>query len=706
MQKTKVSLLLSFGQNLHLTSIRLKCDRASPCDTCVKRGLSLSCAYAQPNRFSKVTPKQPHLPSYASLQERITQLENLVANRLTNAEKTIGENDNIEDCPSFYTKPQVNRNESSISSSDKGRISVKQEGTTWVEGDHWSAILDGISELKDSLEPGNPGERDTEASDVQGPDILLGGQHQVQKHEIFAALPERPVADRMISQFIKSVEIAPMVVHIPTFLNEYEHFWNHQEQTPILWMGLLFGILCLAALHQQSGFEPPTNPPQNTPESAHLGRLAQRYRTKIAQCLVLGNYTKPARYSVEALLLYMHVEYVRSQDTQTGLWILLGITIRLALRMGYHRDGADFFPKISPFHAEIRRRVWTVIVMMDCGASQQFGLPKMLQTRQCSTAPPRHLLDEDLTEDMRELPPARPDSMATTVQYFVVKNRLIIENGHIAELKTLTKSPEYIEVLRLDGNLQSIYEGIPPTLMMRPMSKTILDSPSLIVHRVYVALLYFTSKCILHQIYLIPSWTNTFYKYSRTACIEAALEILHIQQILDQETQPGGRLYDDRGKVSSVVRSGFLVATTILCVDINHILSQKLSMDSQVNPDLGSNKKAIVALRGSHQVWLRSCNSSKEAQQAARAIEIVLAKATPETTEATTPSTTAWDGMTLVNATDTIEDQAFDDMLLAVNPILYAGLQSDAGEFPEFSGLDLEMASSPTLPSLFWVSAD
>ena len=662
---------------------RLKCDRDHPCDNCVKRGLSLSCTYVNFSKtFASPGPTQARPPAYQKLQERIGQLEDLVASRMNDMDQGVAESINTSECSSLSPNTATNQSSpSQTSSSRKGRIRREDAGTIWVEDDHWTAILDGISELKDlnECDAGDSGAETLDASNSLGPELLLGDRPRLNEQDILAAVPPRPMADRLVSQFLKSVEIAPMVIHIPTFLKEYEHFWEHQTQTPILWVGLLFAIMCLAVIHQQSGFEPS----HAAHDKADAGDVGALYRTKTTECLVLGNYTKPSRYTIETLLLSMHVEYVRSQDAQTGLWMLLGMTIRLALRMGYHRDGSDFSSQISPFHAEMRRRVWCIIVMIDAGAAAQFGLPRMVQVPQSSTAEPRNLFDEDIEESMCELPAARPESVQTPVQYFVAKNRIVSVFGKISDLKILTQPPDYGDILKLDGILQGVYDGIPHSLAMRPMSKTITDSPSLIINRIYVALLFLRSKCILHQTYLIPSWISQYYKYSRTACIEAALEIVQIQQILDQETQAGGRLYEDCGKVSSVVRNDFLLATTILCVDINYALTKR--------PDLALDDKVIGALRSAHLTWLRSCPSSREARQATRAIEVVLAKGPGVDTS----TSLDWDGASIdVSITESRFDLTFDDMLMTTNPTLFAGWKgSETTGFPDLSAMDFDMAS-------------
>ena len=696
-RKWVYSFAFQSGRLLILLEHRLKCDRGHPCDTCLKRGLSLSCTYIISSTNSRISTgqNQSRPPAYLKLQERIDQLQDLVVSQLKGSDEYRAESSHVDEyLPSLISSNSDQEGSSQAPLTRVGHISVEGAGTTWVESDHWTAILDGISELKGALEDisSTTGDDDLAIANSIGPQLLLGEQKSVKTQDVLAAIPCRSIVDRLVSQFVKEVEIAPMVLHIPTFLNEYEHFWDHQDETSIIWIGLLFAIMCLAVLHQQYGFET-VSPVLNAQDGTDSGRLVQLYRTKIAQCLVLGNYTKPSRYAVETLLLYMHVEHFRSKDTETGLWILLGITLRLALRMGYHRDGSDF-SQISPFHAEMRRRVWCILFMMDAGAAAQFGLPRMVQVTQSNTAEPRNLLDEDIQEDMCELPSARPESVHTPVQYFVAKNRLISVFGKISDLKTLTEPPDYADVLKLDTSLQSVYNSIPGPLVMRSMTKAILDSPAMIMQRVYVALIFFKAKCILHRTYLISNRTDQRYMYSRTACVEAALQILQIQQILDHETQAGGRLYDDRGKVSSPIRNDFLLATIILSVDVNRaiITGSTTTMLHIGKADVESSEKVMAALRNAHLIWLRSCDSSREARQAVRAIEVMLAK----TQKAGASSSFLWERATVdsLSANDD-PNLALDAMLINPNLVLFAEPQgTDIDAFLDLSPLDLEMPSN------------
>lgn len=66
------------------------------------------------------------------------------------------------------------------------------------------------------------------------------------------------------------------------------------------------------------------------------------YRQRTVQCLVLGNYTEPRAYTVETLLLYYISDHFRTSDTQFGSWMVFGLIVRAAMRLGYHRDASHF----------------------------------------------------------------------------------------------------------------------------------------------------------------------------------------------------------------------------------------------------------------------------------------------------------------------------------------------------------------------------
>lgn len=115
-----------------------------------------------------------------------------------------------------------------------------------------------------------------------------------------------------------------------------------------------------------------------------------QYQYLAAVALSLGDLSKPTAYTVEALMVYAGCEFMRGKSSQMNVWLLTGLILRVALRMGYHRDSRHF-PNISPFEGEMRRRVWWGLYQFDVLTSFQLGLPSMVRSIQADTEWPRNL---------------------------------------------------------------------------------------------------------------------------------------------------------------------------------------------------------------------------------------------------------------------------------------------------------------------------
>ena len=139
------SLLLLSGVCTHCGRPRLKCDRGQPCGTCAHRGLSLSCFYVHSN----LDRSQPRSTTNASAQARIGQLEALVLslmNRLKGQASTETQDVAKDSSPRHMSdyKGDTLLDDPSQLSESLGRISLDNSGTSYVEGSHWTAILDGV----------------------------------------------------------------------------------------------------------------------------------------------------------------------------------------------------------------------------------------------------------------------------------------------------------------------------------------------------------------------------------------------------------------------------------------------------------------------------------------------------------------------------------------------------------------------------------
>ncbi|KAJ5190101.1 hypothetical protein N7472_009115 [Penicillium cf. griseofulvum] len=623
---------------------KLRCDRQHPCATCTQRGLGLSCAYSPSPQALGDGTAQPVRP-VATVQDRIKQLEELVVDLMQKTSAT-----NIP--PLASSKPSPNANTPLAANhasprvspsatpatdgahrvnspdSDHGSMRLTKSGASYVHGTHWAAVLDGIAELKDHFD------RDDEARvhplgtaqppqvNMSGPQLIHGFTKVTTRDEILASIPPRHIVDRLVSRYFNSFEMSPAVLHSVQFLREYREFWTDNSETPIIWIGLLFSIMCLATLFEQFQQGSQDQVP-GTPSKNELQGMVSNFRLRIVQCLILGDYTKGGVYVLETLLLYMAVELFIRRDAEIGIWILLGIIVQLSMHMGYHRDPKNFHG-ISPFDGEMRKRVWATMLEVQLGISMQMGLPRLIAQWQTNTTEPSNLQDNDFNKNTVTMPPSRPETDLTPMVFRIVKARMMTAIGYIWDFAADTRACSREETQRMEKNLRDARASIPECLQWRSMAECIMDSPHVIMQKICLEIMFYRAKLILHRKYLHLSQSNADYHQSQTACLNAALKLLAYQQILEEETQPFCQLHHERWKVSSLVNHDFLLATSVLCLYL-----KQSAGDANAQAESPTVHDIRTALNQAYGIWLQSSDTSREAWKAAKALSIVLSQPGP-----------------------------------------------------------------------------
>lgn len=111
------------------------------------------------------------------------------------------------------------------------------------------------------------------------------------------------------------------------------------------WLGLIFSMMALSSTSILSVGD-------EHPDTRHDVRETIRfYRSDCVQCLVLSNFSKPGPHTIETLILHMEAELILNKANPAHFYLLSGNTVRLALRMGLHRDPSKIRSNITEFQA-------------------------------------------------------------------------------------------------------------------------------------------------------------------------------------------------------------------------------------------------------------------------------------------------------------------------------------------------------------------
>jgi hypothetical protein len=357
--------------------------------------------------------------------------------------------------------------------------------------------------------------------------------------------------------------------------------------------------------------------------------VINRLQRNCCHCLINSNYTKVGKYKVEAMMLYTTTEYSKKGNAPVSSSIILGMIVKLAMRMGYHRD-ARHYSNISALEGEMRRRTWAMIAQLDALTAFQVGVPKHIQSWQSDTELPHNLFDEDFDENTIDLPESRPESVRTAATYAISKARIMSVFGRISDLAYSRKPTSYQEVLDLDRKLEVAHEAMASSLRMKPLHQSITDASALIMKRFTLDILYQKARIVLHRKYLTEAHQDSRLNYSRWVCINAAKETLRHQHDLFHESQVGGRLYSDRWFFTSLQNHDFVLAAMVICLE----LSKKTEADVKSRQQgygfsivLDGRDELLDALEKSRNIWQTNLRHSVEARKAFDALTIMLKKA-------------------------------------------------------------------------------
>jgi hypothetical protein len=401
-----------------------------------------------------------------------------------------------------------------------------------------------------------------------GTAFLFGSQKPMTQLELLQRFPPKQTADILVSRYFNTYDPGIHIIHGPTFQKQYDNHWMNPNDTPVIWLGLVFAMMCIALQsYTRAGDEPPE----------YRGRswaMSNEYRDYTAQCLAAADITSPITSMLETMILHTYADYARSRDSQAGMIVSTGIIVRLGMRMGLHRDSGPY-AGITAFQGEMRRRVWAAIRSMDLLFSAQAGLPPVVRPRDTNTEIPRNIFDDELFEDMSILPPSRSEEEATPTLFLINRTRLMYKLGEAVELTEVLTCASYEEVMKVDNQARELHDRISPHLKIRSMDESARDPSTLIMQRFTLELLFLKIICVLHRKFISASRVNPRFSYSRRACIDASMKMLQHQATLHRECQPGGRLRNVKWFISSLTTVDFLLAAMIVCSDLYHTARQE-----------------------------------------------------------------------------------------------------------------------------------
>ncbi|OKL55395.1 hypothetical protein UA08_09338 [Talaromyces atroroseus] len=630
--------LSKLGANLTITqnylnhqefAIHSQPSNAGTRNSCLRRGKPEECTYSSSEQERKyAVDYRPHYGSQHA-RERVAHLEKLLTEMRD--QMRVMERSSLEVSGILASSPEpFHDSESRLAprnghvADTVGKLTVTDDHAVYIGSTHWVTILEEIQILKDELsDDHSEAVRSRESTVFDAPSTdeppatrisLLSSHPSLTKEHILAMMPPRRVVDRHVSHFFNAFDFASCILYRRKFLTEYSNFWENPSAAPIMWVGLLFSVMGISAFVQQQDVA------TRGLYAAETQEMIETYRTLTIHCLVAGDYLRPNRYTIETLTLHFAVDQNMNLNTDTGNWILIGVIIRLALRIGLHRDPSHW-PNVRPLEAEFRRRLWITLYHMDFFTSARVGLPRIIKDSQCDTRPPVNLFEDDLSFEHNEVPPERPLTSPSPLSHIIQRHTIIKVAAEIYDA-TEARLPSSATIAMLDAKFERAINSIPEQSKYRSLETSIADNPTMILHRMFMDILINKAVYLLHRRSFMKGSAEEETTRSRKLCINAALMILEHQRKMSEETQPGGIMFGVRWRVASSLNHEFLQATMMLCFALSRFHEGHVGQ-----PQSGTfhrRGEILEALTIAKSLWEKDADRSAEAHRAAKAITSVL----------------------------------------------------------------------------------
>ncbi|GJP87937.1 C6 transcription factor [Aspergillus niger] len=366
-------------------------------------------------------------------------------------------------------------------------------------------------------------------------------------------VPPRQVADELLKLYLTTFETTHRILHIPTFLEQYENFWAGAQPKEPSFVAKLLALMAASCCF--------LNPNTKINGESRVYQTAAEWIAGVRSWIALTLVSSTIDFNIlqiECLLMI-----ARQADANDGdiVWISSGSLIRTAMTMGLHRD-PHRFGKMTKFWAEMRRRLWATILELDLQSSLDGGMPPTIDLDEYDCEPPSNLDDSQLTENMVDDPVPKDIGVHTQSTFQVLLLQSLPLRLRIAKaINSLKLTISYDEALRLSEELiQFMHFGL--EIFQKAGSTPSGTGPSF-AQSMLVFLLR-RSILVLNRPFALSIIRSPKFSYSRKICLESALEILS-----HHEPPASSQVCPHLGQLSGgTFRDEFLHAALTVCVEL------------------------------------------------------------------------------------------------------------------------------------------
>ncbi|KAK3685118.1 fungal-specific transcription factor domain-containing protein [Podospora appendiculata] len=349
---------------------KIRCDRTFPCANCTKANVRCTPSTPAPARKRR-RPNQ-------DLQERLARCEELLKEYATEKPESPVSTPRPVQTP-VYDDPQMNWQPA-------GKLVKEDGGVRFMDSFLLGTVYDELKAMREIVDADDDDDGSPDSMTPDGnSDLIIGADTPEQSPE--SLWPEPGQLFRLWQIYLDRVNPLTKIIHVPTLQPYLAEAINGPQNIPKGVEALLFSVFTMAVVALSAG---ESQALFGYSRDEALARFSNGVRLSLMRSSFLKSHDLT---TLQALVIY--VISLQGRYNRHAAWILNGVVLRIAQKMGLHRDGEVL--GLSPFESEMRRRLWWQIIMVDakfamfCGLSHQPLLPRSWDTK-----PPRNVNDADI----------------------------------------------------------------------------------------------------------------------------------------------------------------------------------------------------------------------------------------------------------------------------------------------------------------------
>ncbi|KAI0911300.1 hypothetical protein F4823DRAFT_623658 [Ustulina deusta] len=329
-------------------------------------------------------------------------------------------------------------------------------------------------------------------------------------------LPPKEVSDRLLQLYLQTFESVFRILHIPSFRREYEQYWSDPgAANESLELQILLVLAIGTCFYQE-----PLSSDSTDGLTLHEQSAQWIHAVHVRLAVPLRKKNLNLRGVQTQCLLVLSMLTNTNAVGGDLFWITTALLAQSAMAIGLH-FGPSQLP-MSPFEAEIKRRLWVTVLELVAQASLDSGTHPVIPPEALDMCEiPSNLDDSQFSELSKTLPTPQPISTFTQSS---------IQCALLKSLPIRYKIAETLSWLRAELPYDSAQcMGAELTAHLRETS-SLIDSfgpKAPCAFQIQLQdLLARRFLLVLHAQFAHKASTDAKYYFSRTVCLECSLLLL------------------------------------------------------------------------------------------------------------------------------------------------------------------------------------